>query len=641
MMQLNCNVNAEDLEKSQAYILKGLNINGAVKLKSFLVTFLVTSSGYLLLQNINLEPAYYYLLILSGFLMLSSSIMIAIWKKRGGLTSWYQTLSGDYRWELNTAGITIQIDNKDKRQSFYPWPQVLALTESEDAWHFYVLKNAAISIPKRAKFDGGPYELYIQSSEYWSSHPDNHGMRLPTSTPLTFSTEKIFFFNLFRNIKLGCKNAFFRKVNFLEFKVSISQLLSLFVIDCAISAFYDYTNFYPNAVFNVYGINNHISDLVLFLLASLVVVSLIAAKTWAIRLTTILISSMFLPSIIYLGILQALPISNIGLMWGLWGLWGLFVFWLLLITYQTIRHLFILPKPIVISLLGFFTLISLAATGMYPDQRIFIEDYKENDNYQPSKIDEESVYYQQPILVEDALARIAPHRTDKTDMYFLGFAGYGYQKVFSSEVKFAKNLFDTKFDTKQRSALLITHESTLENFPLANKHNLDSMLKGIAQKIDVEEDILFLFLSSHGSKKFELSISLYPLDMKDLPAKDIKKMLDDAGIKNRVIVVSACYSGGFIDVLKDENTLILTAARKDRTSFGCSDDADFTYFGQAYFVDSLQKGLSFTEAFENAKLLIASREKVEQFSDKPSLPQMYEGKAIKLKLDSWASSLHQ
>lgn len=640
MMQLNCNVNAEDLEKSQAYILKNFLSQkpfGLEFLLSFTFYFCICYFGYF--PNITPTDTSYYLMISSVFLALGGGILYQIWKSGGILTKWYQSLSGMYLWEINAAGISISIHNPQMeiRQTFYPWSEVLALTDNEDAWYFYVHKNIAICIPKRASFTGGRYDIYIQASQYWSAHPDNYGMRLPTLPPSLYSTQKALICGLFKNIKYGLKNALFLKVKGLEFKSNISQLLAICLLDGIVIAIFDYARFYPNSIFNVYGVTQHASSLLLFSLACIAVVSLIAAKTWAIRLNTILVSSMLLPSIIYLAILQAFSIRSTSI---LWGLWGAFMFWLLLIMYRTLRNLFGLPTPTIISLLGIFTFIAFWAAELYPDQQIFIENYQE-DNYQESKVDEETLYYQQPKLIENALARIAPHRTDKTDMYFLGFAGYGYQKVFSSEVKFAKNLFDTKFDTKQRSALLITHESTLENFPLANKHNLDSMLKGIAQKIDVEEDILFLFLSSHGSKKFELSISLYPLDMKDLPAKDIKKMLDNAGIKNRVIVVSACYSGGFIDVLKDENTLILTAARKDRTSFGCSDDADFTYFGQAYFVDSLQKGLSFTEAFENAKLLIASREKVEQFSDKPSLPQMYEGKAIKLKLDSWASSLHQ
>ena len=65
-------------------------------------------------------------------------------------------------------------------------------------------------------------------------------------------------------------------------------------------------------------------------------------------------------------------------------------------------------------------------------------------------------------------------------------------------------------------------------------------------------------------------------------------MLDDAGIRNRVIVVSSCYSGTFVDALRDDDTLVMTASAKDRNSFGCSNEADFTYFGKAYFDEALR-----------------------------------------------------
>jgi hypothetical protein len=93
----------------------------------------------------------------------------------------------------------------------------------------------------------------------------------------------------------------------------------------------------------------------------------------------------------------------------------------------------------------------------------------------------------------------------------------------------------------------------------------------------------------------------------------LRGMLDASGIKNRVIVVSACYAGGFIDKLKDDNTLIVAAAAPDRNSFGCSNENDWTYFGKAYFDEGLRQTTSFTRAFEIAKPLIEERERREKY----------------------------
>ena len=58
-------------------------------------------------------------------------------------------------------------------------------------------------------------------------------------------------------------------------------------------------------------------------------------------------------------------------------------------------------------------------------------------------------------------------------------------------------------------------------------------------------------------------------------------ILDESHIRWRVIIVSACYSGIFIPVLKNDSTLIMTAADSRHSSFGCDDTRDLTYFGEA------------------------------------------------------------
>ncbi|MBC7786921.1 MAG: hypothetical protein H7Z18_05600 [Methylophilaceae bacterium] len=172
-------------------------------------------------------------------------------------------------------------------------------------------------------------------------------------------------------------------------------------------------------------------------------------------------------------------------------------------------------------------------------------------------------------------------------MYFLGFAGRSDDKVFANEMTFAQKLFDTHYDTQGHSIALLNSYGTFEKVPIATAHNLTDALNGVAKRMNVEEDILFLFLSWHGSRNFNLSVAFYPVQLNDLSADELKKILDESGIKNRVIVVLACYSGGFIDALKNDNTLILTAARRDRTSFGCGVESEFTYFGDAFFVQAL------------------------------------------------------
>jgi hypothetical protein len=109
-------------------------------------------------------------------------------------------------------------------------------------------------------------------------------------------------------------------------------------------------------------------------------------------------------------------------------------------------------------------------------------------------------------------------------------------------------------------------------------------------------------------------------------AENLSSALRDSGIKWRVIVISACYAGAFIEALKDEHTAIIAAADADRTSFGCSDDRALTYFGEAFYRDALPGADSLRQAFGRASLEISKREQQEDVT--PSKPQAFFGSQI-------------
>ena len=90
----------------------------------------------------------------------------------------------------------------------------------------------------------------------------------------------------------------------------------------------------------------------------------------------------------------------------------------------------------------------------------------------------------------------------------------------------------------------------------------------------------------------------------ELTPQEVAATLDSEGIKNRVVIVSACYSGIFVPPLANDNTIVLTAADAKNTSFGCAPERDWTYFGDAFFRQSLRPGRDFQRAFDNARVLI-------------------------------------
>ena len=124
-----------------------------------------------------------------------------------------------------------------------------------------------------------------------------------------------------------------------------------------------------------------------------------------------------------------------------------------------------------------------------------------------------------------------------------------------------------------------------------------------------------------------MAVQLEQLKLSDLHATELRTALDDAHTYWRVIIISACYSGSFIDHLKSPTTLIMTAAAADKSSFGCEHTRDWTYFGEALFTEAFPQGLPLIESFYAAKESIDAREKAE--GKEPSDPQIWIGEAIK------------
>ena len=242
----------------------------------------------------------------------------------------------------------------------------------------------------------------------------------------------------------------------------------------------------------------------------------------------------------------------------------------------------------------------------------------------------ESALYAQPQLLRAAVQQLKPERVGVEDLYFVGFAPYASQDVFMKETLSIGKLLEERFDTGGRSISLISHPDLAEKMPIATLTSLRDVLQAVGKRINPDEDVVLLHLTSHGSETHELSVEFYPLELQAIRPGDLRAALDDAGIKWRIVVISACYSGGFIEALKDAHTLVVTASDAKHTSFGCGNAFDFTYFSRAYYDEALRKTFSFGKAFDLAKESIRLREQKEGLE--PSNPQIYMGEAMKEKL---------
>jgi hypothetical protein len=430
--------------------------------------------------------------------------------------------------------------------------------------------------------------------------------------------------NLFRNLLAGFRLATFFRVHSTDFRVSIRQLVGLLLIEFALGVGIGYAMLDGAGSFNPYA-----------------VVQALAAVTLTLAVAALLAAWLRAPALLlgYAVAATAMAPMLLAYTYGGYALWERLdlelddwvwtIAWLVLVS-GLLGRAVALWVP-----LGFFRhaaveffLMGVLAAQLWllPQQDAWYADRDEDDSVLEIG-GHETLLYQQPRLLDGALHTLHPQRPGVSDLYFVGFAGYGWQDVFMKEMNTVRTLFDSRFDTRGHSLALINNAQTETSMPIATTTALQTALAHVGGLLDPEEDVLFLFVTSHGSDKpAYVSVDHDGLELTQLTPDRLKAALAATPIKWKVIVVSACYSGSFIPALKDDNTLVITASRADRNSFGCDAKNSMTDFGRAYFAEALKQTTSFTAAFKLASQRIAAREQAEGLT--PSLPQISIGKAF-------------
>jgi hypothetical protein len=435
-----------------------------------------------------------------------------------------------------------------------------------------------------------------------------------------------------RNLNSGTRLCLFRRCVVDDFTVSLDQLVLLITLNLLLAFFVDLVSSLPHPEFYSYAVAANGLDVLLFLFTAYLVSKLLVEDRVALRLAVYIysMSPFFLLLWVILGRLQALLPTDGAIIYGVSYL--LYLAWSIVaigwaLTLLTGGYSRKVPAAMLLIVLAWMLPVSYFAdstTLWYPAEEDGVDEYAAY-----RALDVERIFYRQPELLAEHLEPLLAERSDRDDLYFVGFAGYALQEIFRNEIEFARALFDERFDTAGRSLLLINNLATRDTLPLASSINLQRALQHIGNIIDRDNDVVVLFLTSHGDKA-ELSVNFWPLRLNDVTPGMLKQYLDDAAIKWRIIMVSACYSGSFIEMLKDRNTAIMTASSADTTSFGCDDKRKLTYFGEVLLQKQLQQQFSFAAAFENAAREIEVRELAEK--REPSRPQIYIGQAMQEKL---------
>ena len=452
-----------------------------------------------------------------------------------------------------------------------------------------------------------------------------------------------------RILAQGLRGAAFLRLRIEGNEASFSRLVGLIAVTIALQFAMDFYSVGPQGELSPYGLPGLLFKVPMILIAAWAL-SLLAKKPEATLMLAVAISAI------------AIPISILGdlLLWTLGSpliarsfhlqdsyylLYAhLAPAWLGLATAVAATRLFDLSgKKVALSVLSGVVLIwfPLALAGGYRTIWAvpFDAESAARERAQQNALLEERAFYSQPRILEHALASLDRSQPDRINLYFVGVAGYSEQDVFMKEVHYVSNFFKARFGTTGRSITLINNPKTVLESPAASVTSLRLALNQVGKKMDTDKDILFLYLTSHGSREHRLSLSFGSMRFDVLDPGVLRRILDDSGIKRRVVVVSSCYSGGFVEPLKNENTLVISASAPDKTSHGCSNEADFTFFGKAYFEDGLRKTDSFIEAFNIASPLIAERDAKEGYE--AALPMMNVGTGIRAALNQYTAEQKQ
>jgi len=240
----------------------------------------------------------------------------------------------------------------------------------------------------------------------------------------------------------------------------------------------------------------------------------------------------------------------------------------------------------------------------------------------------QGLFENQQLLWQQQVDALLPQRPGVVDVYGLVFAPYADENVFRRESTMVNTLLQERFDAQGRVLHLLNHAETAETHPWATPENLQRAIAALAARMDREHDVLVIYMTSHGARNHELAAAHWPLQVPPVTPEMLRAALDESGIRNRVIAVSACFSGGWIEPLATDSTLIMTAADATHTSYGCGRLSELTFFGRAVFHEQLRQTHSFTEAFAKAVPLIQQREVEAGKADGFSNPQIRVGQQI-------------
>ncbi|MFO1306111.1 MAG: C13 family peptidase [Burkholderiales bacterium] len=418
--------------------------------------------------------------------------------------------------------------------------------------------------------------------------------------------------NLLRNLLAGLRVALLMPVDRLRFRIDVVQVLLLFVVSAIIDLVGDYYRSVPPRSFAIEGLGSEIYSGGLLVLASAIVAVLVRQRQLVLSIPLVVLASLpfvqilhYVPSWLALGPDEAELVLAFEYV---------MVTWIVVILVRSVAIAFA-PPPSFVWLRAILAGL-LLAMPIWLGNTLFVNQpwFRGVTDEAPAGGGEfsagsEAVLAAQKYILDNALDVLADERSGETDLYFVGFAPHGRSDAFREDAEAAQQAMVTRWGADGRSIVLVNSPKTLITAPFATITNLRETLNEIGGAIDPEDDVVMVYITAPTARNNQVAAEQPPLALVELGPAGLKQLMDDAGIKWRIVVVSACYSGGFADTLADDYTLVITSTKADTPGLGCDGRTPPTLFGDAFFQQGLAKVNSFEAAFEIAKAKVAERER--------------------------------
>lgn len=209
---------------------------------------------------------------------------------------------------------------------------------------------------------------------------------------------------------------------------------------------------------------------------------------------------------------------------------------------------------------------------------------------------------------DQAVSALAPQRPGTIDAYVV-VAALDTAPVFEREAREAGRVLSKRFDAAGRTLVLAEDEGADKGDAAATPERLASALGRIGALMDRNEDVLILYTTSHGSPQAGLNFRDPERGTSVITPDQLAAMLNGPGIRNRLVILQACFAGQFIPALQSPSSVVATAASELNSSFGCTAGNDWTFFGYALIDLAMRKPDTFVRQFRRAYVSILGWEK--------------------------------